>query len=384
MSRDRSYQVTVPNGTMTVFGNVSGRNPVLYEKGSCTDFPGRGFGDCQPFIVDKYYLTGGEINSKDKVPGFFKRIFDHYIADSLQWDSGICSDVSSYPGELPAAEYASQAVSRTTPNHPKVDMVQNVLEFRDIPRILHFAGQTLITKLSENYLRYQYGIVPLVRDVKRTLDFQDLVMRRVKDLEKLRSPKGLRKSVTLDNLSASVVNNNVFLHSDGIQWVETLTTICQKIVRGHVRYSPLADYSHLNQREMYDLATKAFYGLEVSFSSLWEAMPWSWMIDWFTNVGDILEQSRNVISLSCTSCSLMYHTRREVVFHNYDNGAHFCKGGRVVRERKQRIPASPTDLSAHMPFLTAYQVGIAASLLVMGQKYALSPRQTRKLAGWAG
>jgi peptidoglycan/xylan/chitin deacetylase (PgdA/CDA1 family) len=54
-------------------------------------------------------------------------------------------------------------------------------------------------------------------------------------------------------------------------------------------------------------AKSALLGLEITPSLMWELMPWSWLIDWFTNVGDILSNmsSNAVDNETLTNCFTM-------------------------------------------------------------------------------
>jgi len=372
MSRTRFYANTVVNGTWKRFGATFGKNGVDLERSTCTDTPGIGLGDNLPFQVDHDYLQGGQINNiipTSGNDGF--QMFTNYVADAFTF-SGRPSFplITSYPGELSTAQYSAMALARTNPNRPNVDMVQNVLELGDIPRILKVTGETLIEKISENYLRYFFGIKPLVSDVTKLVNFTQLVNRKLDMINKLRKTGGLRKTVTLDNLTASQLNSNVVLQSSGnVFFTDTFETIGHRTLKGHVRWLPNADYSKYSQAEMSAMAKRAVLGLEANFSGIWEGLPWSWLIDWYSNVGDLLMQTRNLIPVTCSSCTLMRETTSTSVTHPNSGGNQRIQSGKVTKIRKERYPASVT-LDAHLNLLDSGQMGILASLLVMKHKYA--------------
>jgi hypothetical protein len=68
-----------------------------------------------------------------------------------------------------------------------------------------------------------------------------------------------------------------------------------------------------SDEELYKLAVRLVYGLDISFASLWEAMPWTWLIDWFSNVGDIINANRNTMPVSHEDSCLMYTTTTRIV-----------------------------------------------------------------------
>jgi len=374
MTRTRFYAKTGVNGTWKRFGSTFGKNGVDYERSTVTDTPGYGLGDNLPFQVDHDFMGGGVINNVLPVSGndgFVK--FENYTADAFTFAGRpVFPLITSYPGELSSAAYAAAAVARTTPNRPSVDVVQNVLEIGDIPRTLKVYGETLIEKLAEHYLRYQFGIKPLVKDLARTINWTQDVNKRLEDYKRLASTGGLRKTVTLDKLSAVQDCNNIILQSSGTNFTDSFQAVGHRTIRGHVRYLPSVDFSKYSQAEMSTMATRAMFGLEANLSGLWEGLPWSWLIDWYTNIGDLLMQTRNIVPVSVSAITLMRTTETSSTTHKLEGGNCRILPGTVTKVRKERYPAS-VSLDAHLPLLEASQMGILASLLVMKHKY-VSPR----------
>jgi hypothetical protein len=375
MSRTRTSSYGHKNGSVKRFGTKYEGAQITDWNGTCTDMPGFGLGDNLPFQVDSAsYKGGGVINAIIKDGGsYYSPYFDEYVADAFTFSGmPLFPQILTYPGEQSSAAYAAMALARTNPSRPYVDAIQNVLEIGDIPRTLKVYGETLIEKLAENYLRYNFGIRPLVKDISRLINWAELVHRKLDIIDQLRKTGGYRKTVTLDKLSASQVNSNVTLQSFMGIFTDTYETIGSRTIRGHVRYVPSVDYSKYSQAEMCALAKRAVIGLEWNLSGLWEGLPWSWLIDWYTNIGDLLSQTRNVIPVTASDVHLMRHTTSISTTHKLIVGATWMSPGTVVKERKERYPASAT-LDAHLPFLSAGQMGILASLLVMKHKY-VSPR----------
>jgi len=365
----------VKNGTWKRYGATFGGNGVNLETSVCTDAPGYGLGDNLPFQVDHdFFLGGGVINSILPVTGEDSTpLFQGYTADAFSFSGRpMFPLVTDYPGEQSSAAYAAAAIARTTPNRPSVDVVQNVLEIGDIPRTLKVYGTSLIEKLAENYLRYQFGIKPLVKDIARTINWSADVNRRLADYKRLRDTGGLRKTVTLDSLTNSWDQSRVVLQSAGAWFEDSFSTVGHRKIRGHVRYVPSADFSKYSQVEMSAMATRAMFGLEANLSGLWEGLPWSWLIDWYTNVGDLLMQTRNIVPVSVSQVTLIRETTSESVTHGMEGGNLRINPGIVRKVRKERYPASAA-FDAHLPLLEASQMGILASLLVMKHKY-VSPR----------
>jgi hypothetical protein len=269
-----------------------------------------------------------------------------------------------FPEEKPATFYASQAVARTNPSAPYVDVPVNILELGDITQLLKKQGDDLASQIAGNNLRYQFGIKPLVSDLVKLTQFHSQVARRVKQIERLKSQKGLRKTVTLDSLSKT--SSSVRRLNEGIGPIFAgqvdVSSTC--VIRAHTRWLPTVDMSKMPPLELTRLAQRAVLGLTVDFSTLWEAVPFSWLIDWGYNVGDFLKAKRNIIPAALSDLSLMRHAKTqytipEVYGNNYHSGA-----GLILHETKNRGKVPLVIPGAHFPFLSENQMGILASLAV--------------------
>jgi len=336
------------------------------ESSTCQDQPGKGLGDNLPFQVDHDRLSGGQIDNKIKDGGsFFSAYFDNYVADAFTFSGRpVFPLITSYPNEKSTATYSAETLSRTSPNHPSVDVVQNCGEAGDIPRALIHRGNTLMTAFASETLRLQFGLKPLLKDILRTINWAEGVNKRLKVLQRFRDSGGYRKTVTLDKLSNSQANNNIVLQSAGAFFTDSFETIGHRVIRGHARWLPTVDFKNIAQDEMVAMAKRAYFGMEFSFSGYWEAMPWSWLVDWYSNIGNLLELTRNTVPCTLGSLTIMRTTTSESVTHTYDDGIRIIKPGIVIKERKERYPGT-VALDVQLPLLSGEQMGILASLLVM-------------------
>lgn len=371
MTRTRSYSQGPTNGYWKRFGSTFGFNKVGLDNSTCTDSPGRGLGDNLAFQVDHDYLKGGRINTRPANRNdYFTADFRDYYADSCTFSGRpLFPLITSYPGEQSSAAYAAMAVARTTPNRPYVDVVQNVLEIADLPLLIKDVGDSLVKGVANEYLRYQFGIKPLVNDIGKILYFSELVHRRLDQLEDFRQRGGYRKTVTLDTLTATASSLNQTMQSSGCFLSGTIDSVGQRTIRGHVRYVPNVDFRKFSQREMLAMARRSVIGLELNFSGLWEGLPFTWLIDWYTNIGDLLMQTRNIVPVSVQSVTLLRTTTTDSRIGPLTDNVRDMEVAHVTKIRKERYPASAT-LDAHLPLLGAGQMGILASLLALKAKYS--------------
>lgn len=318
-------------------------------------------GDNNALFITRKECVGGLIDHNNYPIGFGSCINKQMAIMTGAWTT----IQTSFPEEKPAAFYASQAVARTNPSRPYVDVPVNILELGDITMLLKKQGDNLIQQIGGNNLRYQFGIVPLVSDLIKLTRFHEQVARRVAEIGRLKSEKGLRKTITLDSLSVPTksvirrINEAAGPNLNGMTHESS-----SRVIRAHTRWLPTADLSKMPSQELAALAKKAVLGLTVDFSTLWEAVPFSWLVDWGYNVGDFLKAKRNIIPANLSSCTLMTHTRTQIDIPGFVSGATTSGAGSILHESKRRFPVSFVVPGAHFPFLSGNQMGILASLAV--------------------
>jgi hypothetical protein len=358
MTRTRINESFMPTGIRTRFGGPASSFLVPTVRERCSDEPG--LGDCMPFDVSRETHVGGILHSHQD-NGYWTSTFINYPVDAHV--NGQLGLNLTYPGAKPDSYYATQAVARTNPSRPYVDVPVSVFELGDIVTILQSAGKTLAQQIGGNNLKFQFGIKPLVEDLFKLTEFHDQVSRRIKELERLKSARGLRRTVQLDQLAHNDVLDVVWQSSDAFIRTNTNRLSTQKIW-GHVRWTPDVDFSSIPEAVELAWVKRAVLGMTIDFATLWEATPWSWLIDWGFALGDFLKAQRNIIPATCSGVSLMRHTKSTIAIPEVEyHGLHKMSAGQVVYERKERYSA-PVAPTAHFPFLSGNQMGIVASLAV--------------------
>jgi hypothetical protein len=269
----------------------------------------------------------------------------------------------------PAA--AVSVLKITNPSRPLIDLPVSLVELRDIPDLIHQVGGSIIQKAGKGNLTWQFGLLPVVSDFLKICRFQESVKRRVELLSKFKDGPLTRKA-TLGSFTKSDTSvTSVVLQSSPffINGRRTNTTTTQK-VWGYVTYTPSSEFEHLarSPEELLPSARQIIGGLTIDPSTIWQALPWSWLADWFSNLGDYLEAHRNLLPLSASVPSICRTTVTEVSYAVQRPGANdtgYTWGTLTYRQvTKQRAKASASLPSASLPFLSGRQVGILASLAV--------------------
>lgn len=199
--------------------------------------------------------------------------------------------------------------NRAKPGKPIVDLGQFLGELPNIPTI---PGRGLLNALKSSpkdakdrvsfakaagneYLNVEFGWKPILSDLQKILFLKDHLATRIAQLKR-DNGKPIRRQVTLVNIEDSDVTEydtenpfypyvHPFYHVNGTGKASSVVTSTRKDwFVGKFRYY----IPDINMPEFPSRITPAFLGLNPSPSLVWELTPWSWLIDYFANVGDVL------------------------------------------------------------------------------------------------
>nr|UJQ84975.1 MAG: putative maturation protein [Leviviridae sp.] len=268
-------------------------------------------------------------------------------------------------------------LAKTNPSRPTVSVPNFISELRDLPGMLRGDGLRLFSsngrinrtsqRIASAYLAGSFGWGPLISDLLKMIDFSSEVEKTLKKLQKTYRVQGLNSKFDFGTNSGSVTTPWSTDYSDyGSQtWLQSVQ------VWGSVRWKADSDLP-LSPEGQLRLAQQITYGLSLTPKQLWDAIPWSWFIDWFTNIGDLLQATQNAWGISPTE--VMAHKRyKSVVSH--DPGVLRChsnKGstrissggtGSSSRTTYYRRFAPPATLEASVPILSQGQVQTATALI---------------------
>lgn len=395
-TRNRSRSKTVQGGTST-WNGVGGLSPspsssVFAE--TCFDVVGNPDG-ANPFICTKTTQMAWICHGRS-------------APSNSSWNYNGRFH-GAFPGSLNAPsttqpsnnDSLALALARTNPNKPNVDLPVFAYELREIPRQIKTWGDRLIALFPEEarrqrrrrpwrdvdesaleplkaaaqgFLEWTFGWDLLIRDVSTMMQFVNLTEKRFWEFKRMqRGARGLGRSTVVWNDSSAQegpwTTYATALYSEANTIKFSWETIRNKWVS--TMWRPTVDLKHMTDRELLDRANRAVFGLELSTATLWEAMPWSWLIDWFSNVGDILQNSRNSLPVETSGSCVMLHSRKQLKQFAFVGGpawatavASFTPAPWAVIDRKERTPMVGLPLpELRMPFLNGKQLSILGAIL---------------------
>lgn len=289
---------------------------------------------------------------------------------------------SAFPGMLTDQVAATQALSRVNPSRPVVDVGQFIGELKDAPKMIFQIGDLLRkihkakllkkayvpTKedIAGGYLGWVFGWEPLISDLVKLLDFSEAVDNRIRELEALKAGD-LRRTYTAMDTEHLYTTNPVFLGPSyaavaSIRYESRIQA--KKWVR--VRYKPSAATLRMLGDDLRDQARSLVFGHNLHYSTLWELMPWSWLIDWFTTAGDYFAANRNHLQVTVDDIAVMTQITANPVrfwWHQNPYAAEFILEQRPVTFKRRRRVTGPS-ITAYIPFLGWKKWSILSALAV--------------------
>lgn len=371
-NRGRWLPTYMPKGEYGRFGQIDATNTYYLSEGHwCADTIAPG--DNWDFVVShvrEHEVSGGRIWQGERGQWNPAWADGHKLQHFNDIDLAFPARWGPFDDRGDGA-YATETAARSNPSRPYVDIPVNILELGDIAQLVQNSGKALldpIRRIARNNIRNQFGILPVMTDLMKLVNFTEQAHRRVQEIEKLRKSKtGLRRTVTLVDSIETGDYWKIFHQTSDFYVAGVQHEAHRFVIKGHARWIPSYDLSHLTDEEMMGLAKKSVLGLTLDFATLWEAMPWSWLIDYCTKMGDFLKAYRNIVPATLESVSISRSIHATYWFEGENLGWRSVTPFTVERNFGRRTPMIVTP-TAHFPFLSESQMGILASLAVLRAK----------------
>jgi hypothetical protein len=280
--------------------------------------------------------------------------------------------------------HGTTGIARTLPTAPEISISTSLAELKDgLPSII---GSQLRkgpspSSVGGEYLNYEFGIAPMIRDVQDVLSlskqYEELIRQFKRDNGRL-----VRREITLVDTSTSSVStvNNQYGYMGGGSGSAQAFAYASKatyntVDKTRVWFSgayklayPLALDGALKDITEFNRV----YGVIPTAETAWNLIPYSWLADWFTNVGDVI---KNVSTLG-NNLQLAYgyvmaeESRRYRVYGDYLPTYLYTRpkvkpvylDTSFYYSRKRRLKATPFGFSVAFADLSGKQKAILTAL----------------------
>jgi hypothetical protein len=291
------------------------------------------------------------------------------------------------PYEIPAFQQAplgsstlaAMAVANMNPNRPDIDVAVSIAELRELPELLRDAAYILkskpsrVKKSAKANLAAQFGIAPIIRDVQTLFKFAELVDRREKYLRELSNgEKRIKRFLTEENWDASsalVVAWHSLTDSSSVGGTNAIR-VSGRMTRKYWYTARAKLLDPPSEREIKFLAPELVLGVNtITAQQLWNLVPWTWLIDWFSDTSAILGAYRGGLKWSYSGLNVMYKTQYFMTGFFPNPAAHLTivpLNPNSKAETKHRIqPTVSIYPTWRIPYLTARQTSILSSLAIL-------------------
>lgn len=270
---------------------------------------------------------------------------------------------------------AAKALANANPNTPVIDLPVSILELRELPDLLRDAGSIALNTRrkarakasAKANLAAQFGVAPIVLDLLTLLNFAEKVaqreayLARLNSAEPIRIKRGLGKQIWDATFDLSTQPPGITITRMNYRTTSTYWFT----MRAHLS-------TLISQRDIQTLAFKAALGTQpiVSASSVWELLPWSWLVDWCSDLGDILAAYRTGLPFVWSNLNIMCSTE-------YQMAASFPSKistmsvepsnphGTAVHKTRTPVAAVWPYPTWRIPYLSARQWSILTSLAIL-------------------
>jgi hypothetical protein len=293
--------------------------------------------------------------------------------------------------------YGPTGWNRFRPDRSQAQLGIFLGEFKDVPRMLKgtakgfhdlwrsMGGSKTAFKpknVANNWLNTQFGWMPFVADLRdfyevtKNLDNRISQLRRQNNQWQKRSGtvsvEGFEEEMgSGDNTPGLTPVPSTWLFQAPYGWWKTKYVYSRHVwFSARFRYYIPGDTSGWRWRAK---AIAQLYGLNPTPSLIWELTPWSWLLDWWTNVGDNIANLSAITfdNLAAKHAYIMGTTSHKFVSEGCNNYKGTPAIGSWSSEiiRKSRFAASPFGFGLDGGDFTARQWSILAALGITRIKY---------------
>ena len=403
-------------GTRVVAGTqltVSEGNPIHLLQGESDSDVG------SEFDTTRHFYEGSKVESSIFLPATPYKLRGQGPTVSYEYDGFLYStwpstatigNVSAFPPRYDSSLsdlYAkgTTAIARCKPTSSPVNLSIALAELvrEGIPSAIGHQTwkdrSNLARGAGSEHLNVQFGWLPLVSEIQDTArvyrEWDSLVSQYERDSgrrvrRRYDFPSIRETSVIYEGPVSTAAGRDVFLADNSAvnaAFVEISPTKYRHTRETHVKtwfsgaftYHLPSDYNSRNQIRRVSARAGEMLGLELTPEVLWNLTPWSWAVDWFANIGDVLSVVSDVASDGLVVVygylmeeSIVRDTRtvEGIKFKGYPRQN---LSSVFTTVRKRRVKATPFGFGLNWDGFSARQVGILAALGLSKTPRRLAP-----------
>jgi hypothetical protein len=281
--------------------------------------------------------------------------------------------------------WKTKAIANLNPSRPPLDVPLYLFELREFPRMLRDLGRVLegtakAGDVAGGHLAYQFGWRPLVQDLQTLGNYLNHSAGHLQYLAGLTKGRRIKRTLLRNHLLVDT------LVTDGYQQFNVGPSGSPWGVVADIMTREYCDiwftcYSKSNspQISLKDPPTSwARYahsrGLSLRPTTLWNATPWTWLLDYFGNLGDVVEASEGLSQMKIVDMCLMVRQRvtSRLERVRLKPGLSLSQNFMTREVKARSVDPTPTPSMGLVPWITRSQGSILASLVTASALRAYS------------
>jgi hypothetical protein len=248
-------------------------------------------------------------------------------------------------------------------------------------------GESLLNRevsprvLAGEYLNTEFGIIPLLSDIvklRNAVAKSAAIVRQLKRdsgrivRRRFSFPPSVTTTTTTYQVPRSVALYGYISDycSSGSFTSQTVTDVTTRRVWFTGAFSYFLDPGKdlVGRFKRYEQLNNQLYGTRLTAATVWELAPWSWLVDWFSDVGKVLSNASALQDddLVIKYGYLMVHTRTQRTVTSsggfYGSPGPFSVTNSYVCERKERFRATPYGFGLDVESLSPRRMAILGAL----------------------
>jgi hypothetical protein len=198
--------------------------------------------------------------------------------------------------DLSPSTFGASAYSRMKPTAPSFQTLNAVYELREIPGMLKQRFTKDLLGVPNYWLALQFGWRPLLNDIINFVITQRTAQKRLAQLMRDNGKPVRRRTVLYDYTDSSTSSETSYgatypiMVTQAYRSIPTMTTKVSYLQRAwasaRFRYWLPDGPRDVNWT---NAMLARIYGLYPTPSVVYNAIPWTWLVDWFSNVGDVID-----------------------------------------------------------------------------------------------
>jgi hypothetical protein len=278
--------------------------------------------------------------------------------------------------------------SRLSPLRPHASLFQTLVELKreGLPSLKSavlsrhgFFGRA--RGVGDDWLNFSFGLKPLWNDLMSLaqvlIDCESLVTqfqrdsgRQVRRHSERRPVELSRTSVASNSLGFPTPGASSFIDGTGKLVTSELSTR-ETWFSGAFKYSLPAGDSLLAQLSSLNMESRYLLGLSFDPKSIWAVLGWSWLVDWFVNVGPVLENfTQTYMDKSVMAYGYIMCVDQCIEEQSYTARMRGANGGlyivapysKITYRNFKRRQATPYGFGLSWTGFSPFQLSILASL----------------------